>query len=310
MEACTNSEILKAIYFFILIVRIIKIIVPIGLIVFGMFDFSKGLINGDGKNSNHATAFIKRIVYAILIFLVPWIVRVFIVWLGNLSEGVNFTDCIENATPEMIKELEDNNFDNNEIIDNQSDDNPSVVSELSTGYLKSPLDVSASQKDFIKSIGDNSKRITYLNGNYHGGTDLPVVKGTPVYAMDGGSVFKVQDGCGSYGRHIILKHFVDGKTYYTIYAHLDSIEGKYKSEGTIVNQGELIGHSGNTYHCGETVAEHLHIGIALENNKNSKFPQQSGDNSFLVGNFIGTNNKYSVVDSSNLKYYKECHYCS
>ena len=182
----------------------------------------------------------------------------------------------------------------------------------SAGILTNPLYPKDNSKEkWLASLNTNSKTLYYLQsgaykGAYHGGSDLPVPIGTSVYAMDVGTVYKVQDTCGSYGRHIILKHTVNGKNYYTIYAHLNSIEEKYKKIGTQVAKGELIAKSGNTYHCGSTVAPHLHVGISYESN--GSFPQTEGDKSFLIGNFMGTNLNYSIVDSNNLSYYKEKHY--
>ena len=44
MDACTNVGILKVIYFIKLLLNIAFIAVPIGLIVFGLIDFSKSII--------------------------------------------------------------------------------------------------------------------------------------------------------------------------------------------------------------------------------------------------------------------------
>ena len=332
MEACQNAEVLKVIYFGLLIFNIIKIVIPIGLIVLGTIDFAKGVINvEDSKKNDRKKIFFKRIIYALLVFLVPTIVNMIIVSLGKVTEGVTVLNCITDANPTRIKELEslqkeeEETYPNNPsdvhqeeqgVVDlDDKGDEQAINDGYATGYLKSPINSSASQQEFINSIGSNSKTLYYrfdgpMKGKYHGGTDLPVGVGTTVYAMDGGIVYKVQDGCGSYGRHIIIEHVVNGKKYYTIYAHLNSIEGKYKTTGMAVHSGDKIGYSGNSYHCtGETTVDaHLHVGISF--NSNGSFPQTDGDNSFLVGNFIGTNTKYSVVDSSNLTYYKKCQYCS
>ena len=111
MDACTNPDILRVIYFFLIIIDIVKIIIPIGLIVLGLIDFSKSVISSDEKTQKKSVSlFMKRILYAVLVFIVPWIVEVLMVTLGNLavtdSNEVNFTDCIENANKEKIEELE------------------------------------------------------------------------------------------------------------------------------------------------------------------------------------------------------------
>lgn len=108
MDACTNPDILRVIYFFLLIVDIVKIIIPMALIVLGLIDFSKSVINSDEKvQQKSLSLFLKRLLYAVLVFAVPWIVEVFMVTLGDiLSEEVNFTDCIDNANKECIEALD------------------------------------------------------------------------------------------------------------------------------------------------------------------------------------------------------------
>lgn len=109
VPACENPDFVKVIFFAKLIFNVLKIVVPIGLIIMGMLDFSKSVTSNDeNAQKKNLTLFIKRIIYAVLIFIVPWIVEVLIVNLGNLTEGVNFTDCLENADKKKIKELEEN----------------------------------------------------------------------------------------------------------------------------------------------------------------------------------------------------------
>ena len=106
-DACTNPDILRVIYFGKLIVDIVKIIIPIGLIIIGMVDFSKSVVTSDdGTQKKNMKLFVKRIVFAVLVFAVPWIVEVLMINLGNLTDGVNFTDCLENANSEKIEALE------------------------------------------------------------------------------------------------------------------------------------------------------------------------------------------------------------
>jgi len=107
IDACTNPDILRVIYFFLIMLDIVKISIPIGLIVMGIIDFSKSVVISDEQvQKKAAKLFFKRILYGALVFAVPWIIEVLMVTLGNLTEGVNFTDCIENANSEAIERLE------------------------------------------------------------------------------------------------------------------------------------------------------------------------------------------------------------
>ena len=111
MEVCTNPAVLKVIYFVLIIIDIIKILVPIALIVLGIIDFSKSVISNDEKTQkNSVNIFIKRLICAVLVFAVPWIVEVVMVAFGNLSDGVNFTDCIENANKGTIEKIENGTY--------------------------------------------------------------------------------------------------------------------------------------------------------------------------------------------------------
>lgn len=114
MNACSNPEILKVIYFFNLLIDIVKIVVPIGIIVFGLIDFSKAVISGEEKeNKKTVNLFVKRLMYGILIFAIPWIIEVVMVTLGDLIDKDNmgnFTDCLENANSECIEALDSKNI--------------------------------------------------------------------------------------------------------------------------------------------------------------------------------------------------------
>lgn len=108
MDACTNVGVLKVIYFIKLLLNIAFIAVPIGLIVFGLIDFSKSVASGDEKDSKkNLNLFIKRLVYGALVFCVPWIVSMVMHLLGGLTEDVNWTDCYNNANKDYIKEYEE-----------------------------------------------------------------------------------------------------------------------------------------------------------------------------------------------------------
>lgn len=117
MDACTNPEILKVIWFFLIIIDIVKIIIPIALIVLGIIDFSKAVITSDENiQKKSGKLLVKRFIYAILVFITPWIVKILIITLGDLavlnSDEVNFTDCLDNANAECIEVLESGNQKN------------------------------------------------------------------------------------------------------------------------------------------------------------------------------------------------------
>ncbi len=91
-------------------------------------------------------------------------------------------------------------------------------------------------------------------GRLHGGVDLAVPEGTPVYAADTGKVIVADDSGygGGYGKYIILDHQNGLKT---LYGHNSEL---LVSVGDIVEKGERIALSGNT---GNTTGPHVHFEI-------------------------------------------------
>ena len=86
---------------------------------------------------------------------------------------------------------------------------------------------------------------------YHSALDIAIPLGTKVKATRAGTV--ADTGYNSvFGNYIILKH---SNGYQSLYGHLSSIGVR---EGQSVDQGAVIGNSGNT---GESTGPHLHFSI-------------------------------------------------
>ena len=67
------------------VVRILQILVPIALIIWGTVDLGKAVIAGDEKKISEAKKpFIQRIIAAVIVFIIPWLVE-FV--LGYVSNG-------------------------------------------------------------------------------------------------------------------------------------------------------------------------------------------------------------------------------
>lgn len=76
LVACESTELLNAMNLVKKILRLVQIIVPIALILFGTFDMAKAVIAGDEKKMKEAQKpFIKRIISAVIVFLIPFIVN-------------------------------------------------------------------------------------------------------------------------------------------------------------------------------------------------------------------------------------------
>lgn len=333
MEACTNPDVLKVIFFIKQLLDIVFFIVPIGLIVMLGIDFFKNVAAAkeDDMKKNLSIA-IKRIIYCVCIFFIPTIVslltKIVSDSLGNTN--INYAECLVNANSDKINELIDteaqtalekaksdktmtsvleaedainkksdkseketmlselktikdeiisdskkNQEDNTEVrpsVDGSSGNSSGSTSGGSsqgsgktTGTLTSPINPKDTNQEMKNRMGGNSQTLYYKRSGYHGGTDVPVTTGTKVYAMDGGIVQSsgYQSGQAGYdpkgyGNYVILKHEIDGKTFYTVYAHLSKVNVKTNDS---ISQGQLIGESGNT---GNSTGPHLHIELVTD----------------------------------------------
>lgn|SRR5699024_5141537 len=102
--------------------------------------------------------------------------------------------------------------------------------------------------------GQRVHPVTGQVGKMHHGIDLGIHR-QPVYSSASGVVFSTSPKSG-YGNTVLITHIIDGRTYTTLYAHLESVS---VSPGQVVSQGDRIGTSGNT--GGSSTGHHLHFEI-------------------------------------------------
>ncbi len=91
----------------------------------------------------------------------------------------------------------------------------------------------------------------------HQGIDFTPGAGKPIEAIAPGEVVEVGNPSGALGVYAIVKHDVDGTTYYSVYAHMQS-GSLTVAAGDTVKIGETLGRVGNT---GMSTGPHLHFGI-------------------------------------------------
>ena len=105
----------------------------------------------------------------------------------------------------------------------------------------------------------------------HQGTDFAAPIGTPVMASGSGTVEYV-GWKGGYGKFISIRH---SAVYQTNYAHLQDY-AKGIRRGAKVQQGQIIGYSGNT---GSSTGPHLHYEVVVngkkENSQTLKLPSSA-----------------------------------
>ena len=97
------------VYYGVYIVKVIQIIVPIALIIWGSLDFFKALIAGDEKEMKaKRKPFIQRLVAAVIILILPWIVNLVIT---TFTSNNDFKTCWKKAA----------NFKNITLPQNETD---------------------------------------------------------------------------------------------------------------------------------------------------------------------------------------------
>lgn len=80
------------------IVGLIQLAVPIGLIIMGSIDFGKAVIASDEDKMKKAQSiFIKRIIYAIIVFLVVLVVKFTMNFISGSSSEASWAKCWELA---------------------------------------------------------------------------------------------------------------------------------------------------------------------------------------------------------------------
>lgn len=97
LDACKNPTILRVLYFGYLFWEIVAVLVPIGLIVMLMVDFTKAVvISKEDEQVKSMKLVVKRIMYAVFIFATPWIVSVIMNILGEagIEVGGDYTVCL------------------------------------------------------------------------------------------------------------------------------------------------------------------------------------------------------------------------
>lgn len=93
--ACHDPNILKGLRIIAYLIMVIKILVPIVLVVTGMYSFFKATIDSDDSATKNAVnLFIKKLITGAVIFFIPTIVTAcFNIISGYDKTKLKFTEC-------------------------------------------------------------------------------------------------------------------------------------------------------------------------------------------------------------------------
>lgn len=109
--SCGGADVLRLIKFAFLLLELVLYIIPVGLIVMLMVDFGKNVMVGkEDEMKKSLNIAIKRIIYCVVLFLVPTIVKFAIGLVSDANNesnaAVKAASCIELATNSSASELE------------------------------------------------------------------------------------------------------------------------------------------------------------------------------------------------------------
>lgn len=84
------------------VITVIQIAVPFALVIWGSLDFFKALIAGDEKEMKmKRKPFIGRLVAAIVILVLPWLVQLIASQVAGRDETNNFWTCYKQSKPKI-----------------------------------------------------------------------------------------------------------------------------------------------------------------------------------------------------------------
>lgn len=175
-----------------------------------------------------------------------------------LDGDISIQDALESArlSPEQIAQIQ--------LVADASTSLPSGYRQGVDGYEEAlaMLETSYVQHPF-PNLGDDvpiSSGFEWRWGKVHEGIDFTPGAGTDIRPMANGIVTNVAHGTVGGGYQVTVDHFIDGKRYQTVYAHM--IAGSIRVEqGQVVTIDTVIGQVGST---GFSTGPHLHFEIRLE----------------------------------------------
>ena len=125
---------------------------------------------------------------------------------------------------------------------------------------RNSADFSPSKYGFIRpTTGIVTSEFGSRSGGFHYGIDIYNDEGTPIFAVADGVVTRSYRS-SSYGEVVFITHHLNGETFQTVYAHMQS-NSRTVSEGDVVKKGQIIGKMGNTGYVKGKTGIHLHFEI-------------------------------------------------
>lgn len=169
---CQNVTFLKIIIFIKYLLNIVFWIIPIGLIVIVSFDMFRAFMAKRDDMDKHLKLSVKRIIYAVCIFLIYNIVGLVMGIINDsLGEDNVYLDCLnvsESSLDDIIAQNKercdsDENKEDNWVWDDTTD---TCIKNAKTGssVFKTPESITVKEKKYNEGSGSNSSSGVNLGG--------------------------------------------------------------------------------------------------------------------------------------------------
>ena len=170
---CENASFLSTVYYIKNIIFIISIMIPIVLVVLLTLDLARAVVAGDENRmkeaQNHA---IKRILYSVIIIVVPIVVNAVFTTLGK--GGVDGLDCYNNATKEKIVKLEKKQQKDDEQYQAKQQEEIDVAIEKKNARDKELEEIITKARESINSPTANVSKDIYHTKNLNGSEAIAI----------------------------------------------------------------------------------------------------------------------------------------
>ncbi len=164
LAVCDNSSLLNAILFVKNIINIIFVVVPIILALLFTIDLAKNVFSkDDNDNQKNLRLGIKRIIYSLILLLVPTIIEVFMNMIDDYSK---VADCYTIATEEKVKELHEKEEEKyQEMRDEKDKEHALTAEEVAAEQALAQKEAKAAAKRAVKEMEKQNSQIASNNSS-------------------------------------------------------------------------------------------------------------------------------------------------
>ncbi len=165
LTVCDNSSLLNTILFIKNIINIIFIVVPIILALLFSIDLAKNVFSKDDNDSQKNLRLgIKRIIYSLILLLVPTIIEAFMNMIDDYSKVADCYTIATEAKVQDLKEKEDVEYEKMKKEQQEKREEQKKIVEEEQKQQKK--EVKAAEKKAIKDSKNTTASASTIDGNF------------------------------------------------------------------------------------------------------------------------------------------------